>query len=802
VGATELVRSAHLRGSGSRGPLSAVPLTNLAWWASGAAVCARRGVGNTLTVATAKPGTAAFNTAAFKALAAVFAASTTRKSPAAGGAFHPLARADGWVALIQSPAGAKAWDAALAAAVGPKEKRPHAFHTAFIKLLKACEELSTSASRPRKWRHAAHFDVPNALCSLMTTAMERQMAGPPARVAWYKLTIGQDGQKKNGGPFVMKETDDNSAAVQIVLIGDIELLDTRHIDPPAFNRKQARQFAQDLRNVKKDRAAARAAGKTWCLRVLALWGPSGAGKTVAAAATARELKAPFAVYLTPSSTVPEVECNDPALKGTRGDRACTYIRTRLQECIPCELFEPPPTTAIPKPFVLILDEFGAHPGFISAVLSARLEITAAIRQHLQVDSRTPVYIIVAGTGVEGASLKPGSQGESYHLRRVEPQLFADFKTHMPPSIYKFVTKGASPLACRLRQLVSNARCAAAFATTALESLNLTDDANWKTVVATQGLMRAMGMVTTTEYVSRNGLKDKSHSQLNHAILRSMGTLFSLGTLPDDVVVLKTIAGLVGDRGEMNATTHTVAAPSKEPRYEVASAFEAMLQILFGLGDRPSSGEGFEQAFADFLAVGIQMSSLSDFTAADVAAMMTHCKTEPPHGWSAPLSVVPWLRDLGRVVKTRASPPPSVTVRQARNRLQYGENFEKLSLIAGFTNTDANGDSHADIVLNGDKAAFADVIAWFNDSVVLCQAKRYTAEGTTSQVTFNDIVKELHKMGCRDPSVVAARWAATADLAAMCRNAFADATSRAQHFPKCRRCSAPSRLHVGGRSSLA
>jgi hypothetical protein len=70
------------------------------------------------------------------------------------------------------------------------------------------------------------------------------------------------------------------------------------------------------------------------------------------------------------------------------------------------------------------------------------------------------------------------------------------------------------------------------------------------------------------------------------------------------------------------------------------------------------------------------------------------------------------------------------------------------------------------VLTFDKAAFADVIAWFNDSAVLCRTKRCTGEGTTSTATFSDIVKELYKMGCRDPSVVAARWAATADLAAM------------------------------------
>jgi hypothetical protein len=428
------------------------------------------------------------------------------------------------------------------------------------------------------------------------------------------------------------------------------------------------------------------------------------------------------------------------------------------------LFERPPATAAPKPFVLILDEFGGYPGFISAVLSARSEITADIREHLKADTSTPVYIIVAGTGVEGPSFQPGSHGESYHLRRVEPPLFADFEPHMPPSMYAFVTERASPLACRLHQLVSNARCAAAFATTALNSLNLTNPARWRAVVATEGLMRAMGMVSTIEYVSRNGLiSDKSHPQLNHAILRSMGTLFSLGMLPDDVVVLKTKVGLVGDRGEISVTTKKVSPPSEEPRYEVASAFEAMLQILFGLGDRPSLGEGFEQSFADFLAVAIQMSSLSDFTAADVAAMMVHCNTEPPHGWSAPLSVVPWLRELGGVAKKGAS-PPSVTVHQARAELEGGKNFEKLSLIAGFRNTDANGDRHADVVINGGKAASADVIAWHNDAVVLCQTKRYTGRGNA--VRFGDVADELYKMGCRDPSVVVAWWAATADLATM------------------------------------
>jgi len=60
---------------------------------------------------------------------------------------------------------------------------------------------------------------------------------------------------------------------------------------------------------------------------------------------------------------------------------------------------------------------------------------------------------------------------------------------------------------------------------------------------------------------------------------------------------------------------------------------------------------------------------------------------------------------------------------------------------------------AAILINGSKAPWADIIAVVFGTLVLIQAKRYT----TVTLGTMDVVRELHKMGCRAPVVVLGEW---------------------------------------------
>jgi hypothetical protein len=194
----------------------------------------------------------------------------------------------------------------------------------------------------------------------------------------------------------------------------------------------------------------------------------------------------------------------------------------------------------------------------------------------------------------------------------------------------------------------------------------------------------------------------------------------------------------------------------------------MLQILFGLDARPSSGEGFEQAFADFLAVAVQMAAVTDFSEGDVEALGTHCGCAPPPGWKLPLTLVPWLRALAEGGR-RPLAPLSVRVRHAATKMQPGPAKSIADVFKeclGPKSAAEPCESRADVVINAGRAEFADLVLWYRtpeedrrDVVLLCQTKRYLS--SANEVDIVMILDELYKMGCRDEFAVAGHWAAHA-----------------------------------------
>jgi hypothetical protein len=415
---------------------------------------------------------------------------------------------------------------------------------------------------------------------------------------------------------------------------------SRHFVPPRLdNRVIKEDYAKDLGTA-----------------VLVLYGESGAGKSFAAIAIAKHLGCDVVLRFTPG------DCADPnsALRkhapsmeddsAVRNTKVQEYVKARLAEVYGERPRCRAPSTKqeIEVPVVLVFDEFGEDPHIVRGIIASWEAIHAHVRKTLKLPTETPVHIIIAGTGVETDSLLPGSRADQFRLRHVKPAVFGHFYAtpknttteskefaSIPKGVYEFVMNGTSPTARLIRQLVTNARCATLFATVALKTLRV-DEA----VAPTEGLMRAAAMLTIIEYCRANALARLTHEELEHVVLLAMGAQLELGILPDTKVFkrLRVKYGLLTDHGKLDrvdgaipahAVMHldgqTYIAPRNGvPRYHVAPVFPAMLQLLFGLDGRPSSGEGFEQAFADFLAVAVQMATVTNFSEAAVEALGIHC----------------------------------------------------------------------------------------------------------------------------------------------------------------------------------
>jgi len=147
-----------------------------------------------------------------------------------------------------------------------------------------------------------------------------------------------------------------------------------------------------------------------------IYGESGAGKTMTCVGAAQALRAPAAVYFTPDGmtvTRPPKPAHEEqgettgAYKEARNEAALDYVLKVVTHYIPEEHRRPHPDPL--RPFVLILDEFGQHPYFVRGLIAGQVQVRQRIRGLLGLAAETKVVLIVAGTGVEGASLKAGSK---------------------------------------------------------------------------------------------------------------------------------------------------------------------------------------------------------------------------------------------------------------------------------------------------------------------------------------------------------------------------------------------------------
>jgi hypothetical protein len=218
---------------------------------------------------------------------------------------------------------------------------------------------------------------------------------------------------------------------------------------------------------------------------------------------------------------------------------------------------------------------------------------------------------------------------------------------------------------------------------------------------------------------------------------------------------------------------------------VEPAFEAMLRLIIGMPNRPATGEGFEQAFADFAALALTFAGLRArdgspprdlFSDESVRQMLAHCEVKGdavPHGWSAPLTLVSWLRAHA----LRGGRSVGVEMHQATCKVEpikHGSGDDRSiremfgTLIAATRKRNRCTGRNALIVINAAQAGGASVFVHVpgsravprarsaKDLFIMCQDKLQLS----ATLPQHALLFELHNMGCTAEVVLAGAWAHT------------------------------------------
>ena len=518
--------------------------------------------------------------------------------------------------------------------------------------------------------------------------------------------------------------------------------------------------------------------------VVVFHGSSGSGKTVAGLLTALALPtAAVVVYCSCSSGDQDgalKQRHDRATDGAakkqlRNELALAMVMSVVGSAIPASIRRPPVGDDSAEPeMVVVLDELGWGPDIVRGIIAVHGQLRAAIKAL--VHCTRDVHIVIAGTGVEGLAQDVGSSTSDYTAFRMRPRVWPTLAGRIAARIKEFVADESSPAAALIRALVTNARCAALFAT---------ESEAWHRLSG--GVVTEETMAHAAARTVPNVLRDLTLPELVGAIASAMAAQLSMGDAPSLTVGMRDLKvryGVLVDNGVLSDCRQYVTAPDGRPRYEVEPAFEAMLQFVVGMSQRPPTGEGFEQAFADFMAVALTFAGLrasedaagfrvaegSPFPVPPAAAapqdlfsrerveyMLGRCEglREVPRGWSAPLTCVSWLR--GHLLDGRSG--VGVRTQQAACKIEPGNGAMARELLKRV------GAQEAAIIINGAQAEGADVIGGTLGSPA--QGRKHTLtmclmKGCLSSAPLlqHALLFELHKMGCTAEIVLAGAWAHT------------------------------------------
>jgi hypothetical protein len=433
-----------------------------------------------------------------------------------------------------------------------------------------------------------------------------------------------------------------------------------------------------------------------------------------------------------------------------------------------------------RPLVVFIDEAGQHPTFVRAMCACFHDLQATIR--VRFSNRTcPVSLILAGTGIECADNRVGSEHSTVFLCHVRPDAWSKLRLTLPYKVRRLLAIDTSTLVRLINGMVLNARVAAKFAIE-IEKL---DDSKGADLFKLDPMLalRTAAVIAAQLYkqINRRGnLSDGGDFAVLLLAMAQQTSVTELGPLSH--------YGLLVDRAQkmlVTNATQTLQANDMEQlpvpcnpqealylsrtfhgvRYEVEIAQTMMLQLVLKLGvDQQATPRGFETACGDFTAMAMEFSRM------DVGMNFTFFRNKPPwtlpHGWNAPLLLAERLR--GSSVPEMVSRPKQ----NSRHDVARITNSKELSASDADCGTDENVSAlvkeyiathilaHLNeallgsVVTNCGTGSYAHVMAFFRETdLLLIRAKMSMEE----ELSVHDVFEELHNMGNRDWRSVLAKW---------------------------------------------
>jgi hypothetical protein len=470
------------------------------------------------------------------------------------------------------------------------------------------------------------------------------------------------------------------------------------------------------------------------------------------------------------------------VKGVQAERnlvAQELVFTALDAVIDVSLRRAPTDERF---LVVFLDEAGDYPTFVRAMCSCYKDLQDAIKARY-------ARLVIAGTGIEGADHRVGSQPTTILPFHVRPHTWPTLKEALPATaitVKNLLDNDESTLVRIVNGMVQNARVAAILARQLHEAtdagINISRGANVAKLDPRLAL-KYVAVGAGEVYRRLNGRRGLSHpadfAMLLCAMAQQTSTmqLHELGRY-----------GLLVDRAEpwhkdstdSNKAGLELLFDTEEGmglylhpdflgvRYELEAAQTMMLQLALKIGNHPPTPPGFESGVVDFVAMAMELSRK------DLLMDFNFFNTQPgnvlnpttvrvpwsiPVGWKAPLMLAARLHEhapesldttqLGAAETDDINRIHSTTKLEPRDHQAPVQEYIKTKILSKIK------DSRLGLIItNCPAASYADVIAFFGGTdLVLVQAKLHM----DTVLSARDVFEELHKMGNRDWRAVLAMF---------------------------------------------
>ena len=497
-------------------------------------------------------------------------------------------------------------------------------------------------------------------------------------------------------------------------------------------------------------------------------GESGSGKTASALASVL-LADKLCLYHTFSGQGNPLTGLHELARVERDAKVTEYLKKLLSEL--------KITDDCDKSAVLILDEMGSYPTVVRSLCSIYHSLIPELQSIVKVKA---LHMIVAGTGVEGHDILPGSDVNTYNIIRMTNVTGEEFlttlrKTHFCPQLQEIIQHESPYVIGQVAwRVLSNRRVAATFTSlvTRIEGVH----PDWRHALPTYINM------ALSHAKELNGFQGKPPNECMS--LFSDALAYSFGGKDQEITAsderrLMVEAGIlvnncervkIGDKSdrwvevssslrEKTDVSKVVLDKKHKNRYSISvSAVENGLRC-FGMVQRDLSGEGFEDSVCDLLMAQMLAGSSNveiQNPPADALCGLKSLVRKASKGASLIVTVV--LRDAAfSVAEALAKAEPTI-IEEIRRRVDDAGLHSSIKVGV--------------VIKNAKKAPSADVFAatarfYFAkgqysrrvgevDLQLSLQMKRYEASGLTDYA----LGAELYKMGDRRPFAIAGHVAST------------------------------------------